>query len=193
MPLWDVCFRGAHFILFLVLVLWSECVYDITFHFLLQNSHSSIRHPPPASSSSRLFCIFSPSPFEYHFGQRKRSTPRRNQIHPSPTKASQSASAVSQLSPQDTTQESQPPTMASQGYSPYAYLSGTQSQQPTPPPRPSSSSSSSASYESQGSHLVTRPFASILQLGDALLMHTFCMCLPRRNISLTWFVLLGSL
>ncbi|KAF9373467.1 putative E3 ubiquitin-protein ligase [Podila verticillata] len=44
--------------------------------------------------------------------------------------------------------------MASQGYSPYAYLSGTQSQQHTPPPRPSSSSSSSASYESQGSHLI---------------------------------------
>ncbi|KAG0085392.1 putative E3 ubiquitin-protein ligase [Podila epicladia] len=40
--------------------------------------------------------------------------------------------------------------MASQGYSPYAYLSGTQSQQHTPPPRPSSS----ASYESQGSHLI---------------------------------------
>ncbi|KAG0354456.1 putative E3 ubiquitin-protein ligase [Podila minutissima] len=40
--------------------------------------------------------------------------------------------------------------MASQGYSPYSYLSGTQSQQHTPPPRPSSS----ASYESQGSHLI---------------------------------------
>ncbi|KAF9317747.1 putative E3 ubiquitin-protein ligase [Podila horticola] len=40
--------------------------------------------------------------------------------------------------------------MASQGYSPYTYLSGTQSQQHTPPPRPSST----ASYESQGSHLI---------------------------------------
>ncbi|KAG0346437.1 putative E3 ubiquitin-protein ligase, partial [Podila humilis] len=39
--------------------------------------------------------------------------------------------------------------MTSQGYSPYAYLSGTQSQQHTPP-RPSSASS----YESQNGHLI---------------------------------------
>ncbi|CAO3563333.1 unnamed protein product [Mortierella alpina] len=44
--------------------------------------------------------------------------------------------------------------MTSQGYSPHAYLSGTQSQQHTPSPRPSSSSASSSSYETQGSHLI---------------------------------------
>ncbi|KAI1291510.1 putative E3 ubiquitin-protein ligase [Mortierella claussenii] len=40
--------------------------------------------------------------------------------------------------------------MTSQGYSPYAYLSGTQSQQHTPPPQPSPS----PAYQSQGNHLI---------------------------------------
>ncbi|KAG9069298.1 putative E3 ubiquitin-protein ligase [Linnemannia hyalina] len=45
--------------------------------------------------------------------------------------------------------------MTSQGYSPYAYLSGSQSQQQLPAPRPSSTSTSASSstYESQGNHL----------------------------------------
>ncbi|KAG0288259.1 putative E3 ubiquitin-protein ligase, partial [Linnemannia gamsii] len=46
------------------------------------------------------------------------------------------------------------PAMTSQGYSPYAYLSGSQSQQQLPPPRPSSTSNSSSTYESQGNHLI---------------------------------------
>ncbi|KAF9161827.1 putative E3 ubiquitin-protein ligase [Mortierella sp. AD011] len=42
--------------------------------------------------------------------------------------------------------------MASHGYSPYAYLSGTQTQQHTPSPRPSSSSSTT--NDNQGGHLI---------------------------------------
>ncbi|KAG0267021.1 putative E3 ubiquitin-protein ligase [Mortierella polycephala] len=47
--------------------------------------------------------------------------------------------------------------MASQGYSPYAFLSGAQSQHHTPTPR----SPSTSSYESQGNHLAVKVFQCV--------------------------------